>query len=215
VQCETSTSACWIYALGSHFAGEDPSDVTRIGRWYERFAPAFQRFDAQALIIPRTTRLPADDTLEDSWARHRRHAGRSRTPIVPQTGSYRDTDHVLSHEIVLLRVPAQSRRVAGCRPNHPRMAVEEWPSHIDRASTHHHVGCAARVPWNFLSDLASDNFPYRFDQRVGVHQRTWRRRRRAGSAAIRIGSAGRKQVLGVDHDSLSAQWKRGRQQYRR
>ena len=209
---------------------EAMKDFARMSeRWYERFARSFQHeFEQTKPIIvyadhpdfEQTSTLPASNL--DQGIGGVTESIKNRV-IMPMTGSYRDTDHVLGHELVhaFQYNIAQSRRGGGFQGlgNLPGWLVEGMAEYFSLGRESSLTGMWLRGAlregdFPTIKDLTSGQkyFPYRFGQGLWAYVggtygddavvQLYRRSLRIGfGPAI-------EQVLGVDQDTLSAQWKR-------
>ena len=209
---------------------EAMKDFARMSeRWYERFARSFQHeFEHSKPIIvyadhpdfEQTSTLPASEL--DQGIGGVTEPVKNRV-IMPMTGSYRDTDHVLGHELVhaFQFNIAQSRRGGGFQGlgNLPGWLVEGMAEYFSLGRENSLTGMWLRGAlregdFPTIKDLTSGQkyFPYRFGQGLWAYVggtygddavvQLFRRSLRIGfGPAI-------EQVLGVDQDTLSAQWKR-------
>jgi hypothetical protein len=220
------------------YPGEEESiqDVARMTeRWYERFARTFQHeFEKTKPLIMYAdhTDFQQTNTLQGFIGEGTGGVTESlkNRVIMPQTGSYRDTDHVLGHEMVhaFQYNIAQSRRGGGMQglSTLPGWLVEGMAEYMSIGRDHPLTAMWLRDAYRMedfptIEDLTKGGkyFPYRFGQALWAYiggmygddavVQVFRR-------AIRIGfQPAIEQVLGVDHDSLSAQWKRSvERQYR-
>lgn len=213
------------------YPGEEESigDVSRMAeRWYERFARTFQHeFERTKPLI-----IYADqpdwqqtNTLEGFIGEGTGGVTESikNRVILPQTGSYHDTDHVLGHEMVhaFQYNIAQSRRGGGQQGLNtmPLWVVEGMAEYMSIGRDHPLTGMWLRDAlrqndFPSIKDLTKGGkyFPYRFGQALLAYiggtygddavVQLFRR-------SVRIGfQPAIEQVLGVDHDTLSAQWRR-------
>ena len=208
---------------------ESISDVARMAeRWYERLARTFQHeFERTKPLIMYADHPDFQQTNILSGFISEGTGGVTESlknrVIMPQTGSYQDTDHVLGHEIVhaFQYNIAQSRRGGGIQG---LMRLPLWL--IEGMAEYLSVGREDPLTGMWLRDaLRKDDFPtiedltkggkyfpYRFGQAIWAYiggtygddavTQLFRR-------AIRIGfQPAIEQVLGVEHDTLSVEWKR-------
>jgi hypothetical protein len=220
------------------YPGQEESiqDVARMSeRWYERFARTFQHeFERTKPLIIYADHpdFQQTNTLQGFIGEGTGGVTESlkNRVIMPQTGSYQDTDHVLGHEIVhaFQYNIAQSRRGGGMQglTTMPGWLVEGMAEYLSVGRDHPLTAMWLRDAYRMedfptIKDLTRGGkyFPYRFGQGLWAYiggtygddavVQVFRR-------AIRIGfQPAIEQVLGVDHDSLSAQWKRAvERQYR-
>ncbi|MDE2772338.1 MAG: peptidase S9 [Gemmatimonadota bacterium] len=208
---------------------ESISDIARMAeRWYERFARTFQHeFERTKPLIMYADHPDFQQTNTLSGFIGEGTGGVTESLknriIMPQTGSYQDTDHVLGHEIVhaFQYNIAQSRRGGGIQGlgSLPLWLVEGMAEYLS-------VGRESPLTGMWLRDALREDdfptirdlsegrryFPYRFGQALWAYvggaygddavTQLFRR-------ALRIGfPAAIEQVLGVQHDTLSADWKR-------
>ena len=220
------------------YPGQEESiqDVARMSeRWYERFARTFQHeFEKTKPLIVYADHpdFQQTNTLDGFISEGTGGVTESlkNRVIMPQTGSYWDTDHVLGHEIVhaFQYNIAQSRRGGGMQglSTLPGWLVEGMAEYMSIGRDHPLTGMWLRDAirqddFPTIKDLTKGGkyFPYRFGQALWAYVggtygddavvQLFRR-------SIRIGfQPAIEQVLGVDHDTLSAQWKRAvERQYR-
>jgi Tol biopolymer transport system component len=220
------------------YPGEEESiqDVSRMAeRWYERFARTFQHeFEKTKplIIYADHADFQQTNTLQGFIGEGTGGVTESlkNRVIMPQTGSYRDTDHVLGHEMVhaFQYNIAQSRRGGGMQglSTLPGWLVEGMAEYLSIGRDHPLTGMWLRDAlrqddFPTIKDLTKGGkyFPYRFGQALWAYiggtygddavVQLFRR-------AIRIGfQPAIEQVLGVDHDTLSVQWRRSvERQYR-
>lgn len=208
-------------------AGVVIEDVSRMAeRWYERFARLFQHeFEKEKPLV-----LYADhpdfqqtNTLEGLLGEGIGGVTESlkNRVIMPMTGSYQDTDHVLGHELVhaFQYNIAQSRQGTGLQglARLPGWLVEGMAEYLsvgrDDPLTAMWLRDAARrddIPTIKQMTRELRYFPYRFGQALWAYiGGTY------GDDAVvdlyvrslRLGwDASLKQVLGVSSDTLSSQW---------
>jgi len=197
-------------------------------RWYERFARSFQHeFErAKPLIVY----ADHPDFQQTNTLRGQISEGvggvteslKNRV-IMPMTGSYADTDHVLGHELVhaFQYNIAQSGGAAGFRGlvSLPLWLVEGMAEYLsvgreDPLTAMWLRDAVLRDDFPTIRQLTTDTrfFPYRFGQALWAYvggtygddaiYSVFRRSLQVGfQPAIT-------QVLGVDPDTLSAQWRR-------
>jgi Tol biopolymer transport system component len=197
-------------------------------RWYERFARMFQHeFEASKPLI-----LYADhpdfqqtNTLEGFIGEGTGGVTESlkNRVILPLAGSFAQTDHVLGHELVhaFQFNIAQSRRGGGAQGMGalPLWLVEGMAEYLSVGREDPHTAMWLRdaiVEDDFptIEEMTTESrfFPYRFGQALwgyigGTYGddtvvEVYRR-------ALRIGfQPAINQVLGIDHDTLSAEWRR-------
>ncbi len=214
-----------------YFYGDDPEpieDAARMGeRWYERFARTFQHeFEtSKPLILYRDhPDFQQTNTLSGSIGEGTGGVTESlkNRVIMPLTGSYWDTDHVLGHELVhaFQYNIAQSRRGGGIQG---LMALPLWL--VEGMAEYLSVGREDPLTAMWMRDairrdelptirqMTRDTrfFPYRFGQALWAYIggtygddaviQIYRRSLRVGfENAIQ-------QVLGQPTDSLSVRWK--------
>ena len=209
--------------------GPATEDLARMAeRWYERFARAFQHeFERSKPLI-----LYADhpdfqqtNTLQGFIGEGTGGVTESlkNRVIMPLTGSYWDTDHVLGHELVhaFQYNIAQSRRAGGLQG---LGALPLWL--IEGMAEYLSVGRDDPLTTMWLRDAVLNDdfptirqmtreqrfFPYRFGQALWAYiggsygdeavTQVFRR-------ALRIGfNPAIQQVLGISSDTLSAEWRR-------
>jgi Tol biopolymer transport system component len=209
--------------------GDAVEDAARMGeRWYERFARLFQHeFEKPKPII-----LYADhpdfqqtNTLSGSLSEGLGGVTESlkNRVIMPLTGSYPDTDHVLGHELVhaFQYNVAEGRAGAGIRGLSllPLWLVEGMAEYLsvgreDPLTAMWLRDAIRRDDLPTIRQLTTDArfFPYRFGQALWAYVGgtygddrivdIFRRSLRVGWEPA-LG-----QVLGTSSDSLSAEWKR-------
>lgn len=196
-------------------------------RWYERLARTFQHEfeEAKPLIFYADhPDFQQTNTLQGAIGEGTGGVTESlkNRVIMPLTGSYWDTDHVLGHELVhaFQYNVAQSRQGGGLQGlyNNPLWLIEGMAEYLsvgrDSPLTAMWMRDAImRDDFPTIRQLTQDGryFPYRFGQALwayvgGVYGddaiiQTFRR-------SLRIGFPGAiQQVLGVSTDTLSAQWR--------
>ncbi len=210
-------------------AAEAVEDAARMGeRWYERFARLFQH----EFTRPKPVILYADhadfqqtNTLTGSVSEGTGGVTESlkNRVIMPLAGSYWDTDHVLGHELVhaFQYNIAQSRQGGGLQSlvRLPLWMIEGMAEYLsvgrdDPLTAMWLRDAVRRNDMPSIEQLTKDRkyFPYRFGQAfwayvggtygdeavVSVYRR-----------ALRVGpDAAFEQVLGLETDSLSAEWSR-------
>jgi hypothetical protein len=210
-------------------AGVVIEDVTRMAeRWYERYARLFQHeFEKRKPLV-----LYADhpdfqqtNTLQGFLGESTGGVTESlkNRVIMPMTGSYQDTDHVLGHELVhaFQYNIAQSRQGSGIPglARLPGWLVEGMAEYLsvgrdDPLTAMWLRDAIRREDLPTLKQMTTEvrYFPYRFGQAIWAYiggqygddavVDLYRRSLRIGwDPALR-------QVLGVSSDTLSANWKR-------
>ena len=207
--------------------GEAVEDAARMGeRWYERFARLFQHEFEQ----PKPIILYADhpDFQQTNTLSGRLSEGlggvteslKNRV-IMPLTGSYPDTDHVLGHELVhaFQYNLAQGRSGAGIRGLSllPLWLIEGMAEYLsvgreDALTAMWLRDAIRRDALPTLEDLSSGRFfPYRFGHAFWAYVGGMYGDDRIADVfrrALRIGwEPAIRQVLGTSSDSLSAAWK--------
>src|SRR5688572_3251068 len=213
------------------YPGQEESiqDVARMAeRWYERLARMFQHeFERTKPLIMYADHPDFRQTNTLSGFIGEGTGGVTESlknrVIMPQTGSYQDTDHVLGHEIVhaFQYNIAQSRRGGGMQGlgSLPLWLIERMAEYLSVGREDPLTGMWLRDAlrkddFPTVEDLTEGGkyFPYRFGQAIwsyiggtyGDDAVTQLFRR-----AIRIGfNPAIEQVLGVEDDTLSAQWRR-------
>ena len=208
---------------------ESIGDVARMAeRWYERFARTFQHeFERTKPLIIYADHpdFQQTNTLQGSISEGTGGVTESlkNRVIMPQTGSHRDTDHVLGHEIVhaFQYNIAQSRRGGGIigLGRLPLWLIEGMAEYFSLGRDNPLTGMWLRgalrqdeFPTIRDLTLGGKFFPYRFGQALWAYVggtygddavvQLFRRSLRIGfSPAI-------EQVLGISQDSLSVDWKR-------
>ena len=213
-----------------HFYPEEADaveDAARMGeRWYERFARIFQHeFEEPKPIILYADHADFQQTNTLSGSLSEGTGGVTESlknrVIMPLTGSYADTDHVLGHELVhaFQYNLAEARSGAGIRGMTllPLWVVEGIAEYLsvgreDALTAMWLRDAIRRDDMPTIKQLTNGNyFPYRFGQafwayvggRYGddVIADIYRR-------SLRIGwEPALAQVLGTSSDSLSADWK--------
>ena len=213
-----------------HFYPEEAEaveDAARMGeRWYERFARTFQHeFEQSKPIIFYADHPDFQQTNTLQGAIGEGTGGVTESlknrVIMPMTGSYWDTDHVLGHELVhaFQYNIAQSRRGGGLQG---LMALPLWL--IEGMAEYLSVGRDDPLTTMWMRDAIlrddvptmqqltrGEYFPYRFGQALWAFVGgTW------GDDAVieiyrrslRVGFEGAiQQVLGMPTDTLSIRWK--------
>jgi len=208
-------------------AGTVIEDVSRMAeRWYERYARLFQHEFEQSKPLVLYADHPdfqQTNTLQSFLGEGTGGVTESlkNRVIMPMTGSYQDTDHVLGHELVhaFQYNIAQSRGGMGMQglTRLPLWMVEGMAEYLsvgrESPLTAMWMRDATRrddIPT--LKEMTRDMsyFPYRFGQALWAYVGAtygddavvdlYRR-------GIRVGwEASLKQVLGVDADTLSVRW---------
>lgn len=210
-------------------AAEAIEDAARMGeRWYERLARLFQH----EFTRPKPVILYADhadfqqtNTLNGSLSEGTGGVTESlkNRVIMPLAGSYWDTDHVLGHELVhaFQYNIAQSRQGGGLQSlvRLPLWMIEGMAEYLsvgrdDPLTAMWLRDAVRRDDMPTIEQLTKDRryFPYRFGQAFWAYVggtygdeavvNVFRR-------ALRVGpEAAMEQVLGITHDTLSAQWSR-------
>jgi WD40 repeat protein len=208
---------------------ESIPDIARMAeRWYERLARTFQHeFERTKPLIMYADHPDFQQTNTLSGFIGEGTGGVTESlknrVIMPQTGSYQDTDHVLGHEIVhaFQYNIAQSRRGGGMQGlgSLPLWLIEGMAEYLSVGREDPLTGMWLRDAlrkddFPTVEDLTEGGkyFPYRFGQAIwsyiggtyGDDAVTQLFRR-----AIRIGfEPAIEQVLGVEHDTLSVEWRR-------
>ena len=208
--------------------GEAVEDVARMGeRWYERYARSFQHeFEASKPVIIYADHPDFQQTNTLSGSIGEGTGGVTESlknrVIMPLTGSYWDTDHVLGHELVhaFQYNIAQSRRGGGLQGLNtlPLWLIEGMAEYLsvgrDDPLTAMWIRDAIRrdeLPTIKQMTRETKFFPYRFGQALWAYIggtygddaviQIYRRSLRVGfEPAIR-------QVLGMTTDTLSVRWK--------
>jgi len=208
-------------------AGEVVEDVSRMAeRWYERYARLFQHEFEQAKPLVLYADHPdfqQTNTLQGMLGEGIGGVTESlkNRVIMPMTGSYQDTDHVLGHELVhaFQYNIAQSRQGSGLQglSRLPGWLVEGMAEYLsvgrDDPLTAMWLRDAARrddIPT--IEKMTKENryFPYRFGQALWAYVGG-----QYGDDAVvdlfrrslRVGwEPALDQVLGMDSDTLSAHW---------
>ena len=203
-------------------------DATRMGeRWYERFARTFQHeFEARKPVVLYADHPDFQQTNTLSGFIGEGTGGVTESlknrVIMPMTGSYWDTDHVLGHELVhaFQYNIAQSRRGGGLQglSNLPLWLIEGMAEYMsvgrDDPLTAMWIRDAIRrdeLPTIRQMTRESRFFPYRFGQALWAYiggtygddavVQIYRR-------ALRVGFEGAIQgVLAMPTDTLSLRWK--------
>jgi Tol biopolymer transport system component len=196
-------------------------------RWYERFARAFQHeFEAPKPIIFYADHPDFQQTNTLSGALSEGTGGVTESlknrVIMPFTGSYAETDHVLGHELVhaFQYNVAQSGRGGGLQGlyRNPLWLIEGMAEYMsvgreDPLTAMWLRDAILRDDFPTIRSMTTDRrfFPYRFGQALwgyigGTYGddavvQIYRRSLRVGfGAAIQ-------QVLGMDPDTLSLRWR--------
>ena len=208
---------------------ESIQDVARMAeRWYERFARTFQHeFERSKPLIIYADHpdFQQTNTLQGTLGEGTGGVTESlkNRVIMPQTGSYRATDHVLGHEIVhaFQYNISQSRRGGGVQGlmRLPLWLIEGMAEYLSLGRENPLTGMWLRDALrqdNFptIKDLTEGGkfFPYRFGQALwayigGTYGDDAVIQLFGRSLRIGFGPAV-EQVLAVNHDTLSVQWKR-------
>ena len=204
-------------------------DLARMSeRWYERFARAFQHeFEGRKPLIVYADHpdFQQTNTLRGQIGEATGGVTESlkNRVILPMTGSYADTDHVLGHELVhaFQYNIAQSRRGGGIQglATLPLWLVEGMAEFLSVGRDDPHTGmwlrdAIRRDDFPTIRQMTREQrfFPYRFGQGLWAYvggtygddavTQIFRRSLRIGfQPAI-------SQVLGISTDTLSAQWRR-------
>ncbi len=208
--------------------GEAVEDAARMGeRWYERFARTFQHeFESPKPVIFYADHPDFQQTNSLSGFISEGTGGVTESlknrVIMPLTGSYWDTDHVLGHELVhaFQYNIAQSRRGGGLQGLYalPLWLIEGMAEYLsvgrDDPLTAMWIRDAIRrddLPTIRQMTRESRFFPYRFGQALWAYiggtygddavVQIYRR-------SLRVGFEGAiQQVLGMPTDTLSLRWK--------
>ncbi|MDZ7779854.1 MAG: peptidase S9 [Gemmatimonadota bacterium] len=215
-----------------YFYGDDPEpieDAARMAeRWYERYARTFQHeFEkSKPLILYRNhPDFQQTNTLRGNIGGGTGGVTESlkNRVIMPLTGSYWDTDHVLGHELVhaFQYNIAQSRRGGGLQSlsGLPLWLVEGMAEYLSVGRTDPLTAmwmrdAIRRDEFPTIQQMTNDSrfFPYRFGQALWAYIggtygddaviQIYRRSLRGGfQSAVR-------QVIGQTADTLSARWKK-------
>ncbi len=214
-----------------HFypAEKNIGDIARMAeRWYERYARTFQHeFEQRKPIIMYADHadFQQTNTLQGTLGEGTGGVTESlkNRVILPQTGSYGDTDHVLGHELVhaFQYNIAQSSRGGGMQGMNglPGWLVEGMAEYMskgrdDPLTTMWLRDALRRDEFPTIAQMTKGTrfFPYRFGQALWAYiggtysddavVQLYRRSLRIGfEPAI-------DQILGVKADSLSAEWRR-------
>ena len=212
---------------------EGMEDVTRMGeRWYERLARTFQHeFESLKPVIMYADHPDFQQTNTLSGFIGEGTGGVTESlknrVIMPMTGSYWDTDHVLGHELVhaFQYNIAQSRRGGGLQglSTLPLWLVEGMAEYMsvgrdDPLTAMWMRDAVMRDDLPTIRQLTRDAryFPYRFGQALWAYiggtygddavVQVYRR-------SLRVGFEGAiQQVLAMDTDTLSARWKQATQE---
>ncbi len=202
-------------------------DVARMSeRWYERFARTFQHeFEASKPLIFYADHpdFQQTNTLQGFIGEGTGGVTESlkNRVIMPLSGSYWDTDHVLGHELVhaFQYNIAQARRGGGLQGLYslPLWLIEGMAEYLsvgrdDPLTAMWMRDAIRRDDFPTIEQMTKESrfFPYRFGQALWAYiggtygddavVNVFRR-------SLRIGFAGAiQQVLGVSPDTLSAQW---------
>jgi hypothetical protein len=213
-----------------HFYEEESDavgDLARMGeRWYERFARTFQHeFEASKPIILYADHPDFQQTNTLSGFIGEGTGGVTESlknrVIMPLTGSYWDTDHVLGHELV----HQFQYNIAQARPGGfqgmatlPLWLIEGMAEYLSVGRDDPHTAMWIRdairrdeLPTIRQMTRESRFFPYRFGQALWAYIGG-----RYGDDAVievyrrslRVGFEGAiTQVIGMDTDTLSVRWK--------
>jgi Tol biopolymer transport system component len=211
-------------------------DVARMAeRWYERYARMFQHeFEGSKPLIMYADHpdFQQTNTLEGFIGEGTGGVTESlkNRVIMPFAGSYADTDHVLGHELVhaFQYNIAQSRRGGGLQGlgSLPLWLIEGMAEYLSVGRDDPHTAmwmrdAVLREDFPTIREMTRESrfFPYRFGQALWAYiggtysddtvVEVFRR-------ALRVGfSPAIDQVLGIDHDTLSVEWRRRvEEQYR-
>jgi Tol biopolymer transport system component len=208
---------------------ESIEDFARMSeRWYERFARSFQHeFERTKPLIVYADHpdFQQTNTLQGQISEGTGGVTESlkNRVIMPMTGSYADTDHVLGHELIhaFQYNIAQSGGAGGFRGliSLPLWLIEGMAEYLSVGRVDSHTAmwmrdAIRRDDFPTITQLTNDRrfFPYRFGQALWAYvggtygddaiYSVFRR-------SLQIGfQASIAQVLGIDTDTLSAQWKR-------
>jgi hypothetical protein len=214
-----------------HFYPEETEavlDAARMSeRWYERFARTFQHeFERSKPVIFYANHPDFQQTNTLSGFIGEGTGGVTESlknrVIMPLTGSYWDTDHVLGHELVhaFQYNIAQSRRGGGLQglSTLPLWLIEGMAEYLsvgreDPLTAMWVRDAIRRDDLPTIHQMTNDTrfFPYRFGQALWAYiggtygddavTQTYRR-------ALRVGFEGAiEQVLGMSTDTLSVRWK--------
>jgi Tol biopolymer transport system component len=214
-----------------HFYPEETEavlDAARMSeRWYERFARTFQHeFERSKPLIFYANHPDFQQTNTLSGFIGEGTGGVTESlknrVIMPLTGSYWDTDHVLGHELVhaFQYNIAQSRRGGGLQglSTLPLWLIEGMAEYLsvgreDPLTAMWVRDAIRRDDLPTIHQMTNDTrfFPYRFGQALWAYiggtygddavTQTYRR-------ALRVGFEGAiEQVLGMSTDTLSVRWK--------
>ncbi len=208
---------------------ESIGDFARMSeRWYERFARSFQHeFETAKPLIVYADHPDFQQTNTLQGAISEGVGGVTESlknrVIMPMTGSYADTDHVLGHELVhaFQYNIAQSGGAAGFRGlvSLPLWLIEGMAEYLsvgreDPLTAMWLRDAVLREDFPTIRQLTTDRrfFPYRFGQALWAYvggtygddaiYSVFRRSLQVGFQPALT------QVLGVDSDTLSAQWRR-------
>jgi Tol biopolymer transport system component len=208
---------------------ESIGDFARMSeRWYERFARSFQHeFEKAKPLIVYADHPDFQQTNTLSGAISEGTGGVTESlknrVIMPMTGSYADTDHVLGHELIhaFQYNIAQSGGAAGFRGlvSLPLWLVEGMAEYLsvgreDPLTAMWLRDAVRRDDFPTIRQLTNDTrfFPYRFGQALWAYvggtygddaiYSVYRRSLQVGFQPALT------QILGVDSDTLSAQWRR-------
>jgi Tol biopolymer transport system component len=208
-------------------AAEAVADVARMGeRWYERFARTFQHeFEATKPVVLYADHPDFQQTNTLSGFVSEGTGGVTESMknriIMPLTGSYWDTDHVLGHEIV----HQFQYNIAQARPGGiqgmstlPLWLIEGMAEYLSVGRDDPHTAMWIRdaisrgdLPTIRQMTRESRFFPYRFGQAFWAYIGG-----RYGDDAVieiyrrslRVGFEGAiNQVIGMGTDTLSARWR--------
>lgn len=208
-------------------AGTVVEDVSRMAeRWYERYARLFQHDFEQAKPLVLYANHPdfqQTNTLQGMLGEGTGGVTESlkNRVIMPMTGSYQDTDHVLGHELVhaFQYNIAQSRGGAGMQGlvRLPGWMVEGMAEYLsvgrdDPLTAMWLRDAVLRDDIPTIKQMTREQryFPYRFGQALWAYVGgtygddavvdLFRR-------ALRLGWEGSlKQIIGIDSDTLSTNW---------
>jgi len=209
--------------------GEAIEDLARMSeRWYERLARSFQHeFERSKPLVIYADHpdFQQTNTLQGFVGEGTGGVTESlkNRVILPLTGSYRDTDHVLGHELVhaFQYNIAQSRRGGGLQGlgSLPLWLIEGMAEYLSVGRNDPHTALWMRdavlnddLPTIRQMTRETRFFPYRFGQALWAYiggtygddavTQVFRR-------ALRIGfNPAIEQVLGISSDTLSVEWRR-------
>lgn len=215
-----------------HYYSEEEEaieDFARMAeRWYERFARLFQHEFEQAkplIVYADHPDFQQTNTLQGAIGQGTGGVTESlkNRVIMPMTGSYWDTDHVLGHELIhaFQYNIAQSRQGGGLQGlmTNPLWLIEGMAEYLsvgrdDPLTAMWLRDAILRDDFPTIRQMTREQrfFPYRFGQALWAYVGGVYGDDAVGAVfrrSLRIGfEPALQQILGVSSDTLSAQWRR-------